>query len=119
MAKLYLGLARARLGPAAAIIDPRHGVAACEENRLTRARQAPTSGPPALAIAELLSYLGHTESSIEAVGVVRDPEQPDWYQGSGLGWKHKTPLAEGIRKTYDWFLANHAVARGLAQGHGA
>jgi carbamoyltransferase len=80
---IYLGLARARLGPAAAIIDPRHGVAACEENRLTRARQAPTSGPPALAIAELLSYLGHTESAIEAVGVVRDPEQPDWHQGSG------------------------------------
>lgn len=83
MAKLCLGIARARLGPAAAIIDPRQGVAACEENRLTRARQAPTSGPPALAIAELLSYLGHTESSIETVGVVRDPEQPDWHQGSG------------------------------------
>lgn len=80
---ICLGLARARLGPAAAIIDPRQGVAACEENRLTRARQAPTSGPPALAIAELLSYLGHTESSIGAVGVVRDPEQPDWHQGSG------------------------------------
>lgn len=82
MAKLCLGLARARLGPAAAILDPRQGMAACEENRLTRARQAPTSGPPALAIAELLSYLGQTESAIGAVGVVSDPEQPDWYQGS-------------------------------------
>ena len=23
-----------------------------------------------------------------------------------LGWKHKTPLREGIQKTYDWFLQN-------------
>ena len=36
-----------------------------------------------------------------------------------LGWKHTIPLAEGIKKTYDWFLANHAVARGLAHGRRA
>jgi GDP-L-fucose synthase len=24
-----------------------------------------------------------------------------------LGWKHKTSLKEGIRKTYEWFLTNH------------
>ncbi len=36
-----------------------------------------------------------------------------------FGWKHKTPLAEGITKTYDWFLANHAALRGVAHGQGA
>ncbi|MDO8678101.1 MAG: GDP-L-fucose synthase [Acidobacteriota bacterium] len=36
-----------------------------------------------------------------------------------LGWKHKIPLAEGIKQTYDWFLQHQSDARGVAQGHGA
>ena len=57
MADLFAGYARARLGPAAALIDVQRGaVAACEENRLTRARQG-TQGPPELAMAELLTFL--------------------------------------------------------------
>jgi GDP-L-fucose synthase len=29
----------------------------------------------------------------------------------GLGWRHRIPLAEGIRSTYQWFLKNQAVVR--------
>jgi GDP-L-fucose synthase len=31
-----------------------------------------------------------------------------------LGWRHRIQLRDGIQSTYDWFLANHAVARGAA-----
>jgi carbamoyltransferase len=79
MAELSLGIARARLGPAAAIIDPDRGLAACEENRLSRARQASTSGPPALAIAELLSFLGRAERNIAITAAVRDENSPQWF----------------------------------------
>lgn len=78
MAALYLGMARARLGPAAALIDTQRGIAACEENRLTRARQAPTVGGPDLAIAELLSFLGRPERDITETAVVRDEDTPPW-----------------------------------------
>ena len=65
MAELFLGTARARLGPAAALIDVERGaVAACEENRLTRAVDAGTAGPPELAVAELLRYLGRKREDI-------------------------------------------------------
>ncbi len=30
-----------------------------------------------------------------------------------LGWRHRMSLGEGIEHTYDWFLANHAHARGI------
>jgi GDP-L-fucose synthase len=30
-----------------------------------------------------------------------------------LGWKHTISLGEGIERTYQWFLANHASARGV------
>lgn len=30
-----------------------------------------------------------------------------------LGWRHRTSLGEGIERTYEWFLANHAEARGV------
>jgi GDP-L-fucose synthase len=33
-----------------------------------------------------------------------------------LGWRHRTSLGEGIESTYEWFLAHHADARGVAQG---
>jgi carbamoyltransferase len=81
MAELHLGIARARLGPAAALIDHQRGIGACEENRLTRARQAPTSGPPMLAITELLSFFGRREADIVETGVVRDEESPQWFGG--------------------------------------
>ena len=37
-----------------------------------------------------------------------------------LGWKHRISLGEGIESTYQWFLTNHASARGVAaaQPHG-
>ncbi len=28
-----------------------------------------------------------------------------------MGWKHKTSLQEGLKKTYDWFLANESAVR--------
>jgi GDP-L-fucose synthase len=31
-----------------------------------------------------------------------------------LGWKHTISLGEGIERTYQWFLANHASARGVS-----
>ncbi|MEY4636296.1 MAG: GDP-L-fucose synthase [Acidobacteriota bacterium] len=30
-----------------------------------------------------------------------------------LGWRHRMSLGEGIEGTYDWFLQNHAEARGV------
>ena len=30
-----------------------------------------------------------------------------------LGWRHRTSLGEGIEQTYNWFLENHANARGM------
>jgi predicted NodU family carbamoyl transferase len=66
MTRVCLGTARARLGPAAALIDlERHAVAACEENRLTRAVDSGTVGPPELAIAELLRFLDRRRDDID------------------------------------------------------
>jgi GDP-L-fucose synthase len=31
-----------------------------------------------------------------------------------LGWKHRISLGEGIEQTYQWFLENHASARGIS-----
>jgi carbamoyltransferase len=84
MAELCLGIARARLGPSAAILDSDRGIAACEENRLTRARQAPTAGPPSHAIAELLAYLGRAEPDLATVAVVRDENSPQWFLGDAV-----------------------------------
>ena len=79
---LVLGMARARVGPAAAFIDGARGlVAACEENRLTRARYAPPPGPPALARAELLAFLERSASDVSAVGVVDDDNNIEWADG--------------------------------------
>jgi GDP-L-fucose synthase len=33
-----------------------------------------------------------------------------------LGWRHRIPLEEGVARTYEWFLAHHAEARGVATG---
>jgi carbamoyltransferase len=82
MAELYLGVARARVGPAAALIEvERTAIAACEENRLTRARHTPTAGPPELALTELLSFVGSSPNDIAAVGVV-DDEAGLWERGT-------------------------------------
>src|SRR5262245_54125245 len=82
MSHLFAGYARARLGPAAALIDVQRGtVAACEENRLTRARQAGTQGPPELALAELLTFLPRTPRDIAARGVVTAEDHADWAAG--------------------------------------
>src|SRR5687767_4923202 len=80
MAEFCLGIARARLGPAASVIRPPEGIAACEENRLTRAQAAPTAGPPALAIAELRAFLKASDEPMSRVAVVRDDDQPEWYR---------------------------------------
>ena len=62
---IFAGTSRARLGPAAALIDTtRQMVAACEENRLTRAVDTGTSEPPRLSIAELLRYIGGDERDV-------------------------------------------------------
>jgi GDP-L-fucose synthase len=31
-----------------------------------------------------------------------------------LGWRHRMSLGEGIEHTYNWFLQNHGVARGVS-----
>jgi carbamoyltransferase len=84
MAELSLGIARARVGPSAAIIDPDRGIAACEENRLSRAREASTSGPPELARAELLQFLGRTDRDIAITAAVRDENSPLWFAGDAV-----------------------------------
>jgi GDP-L-fucose synthase len=33
-----------------------------------------------------------------------------------LGWRHRMSLGEGIEQTYNWFLENHATARGVSAG---
>ena len=57
----------------------------------------------------------------EAVGfqgqIVHDTTKPDGTPRKlldvsklhGLGWKHRIPLVEGIRSTYQWFLENQAL----------
>jgi predicted NodU family carbamoyl transferase len=74
MTGVYIGTARARLGPATAVIDlERVAIAACEENRLTRAVDAGTLGPPELGIAELLRYLGRTRNEVvQTLGVAEE-----------------------------------------------
>jgi carbamoyltransferase len=80
MAGLYLGMARGRMGPAAAVLDGRRGaVGACEENRLTRARVA-TPGRPDLAIAELLEFLHLHLDDVTSVSVVTGAHQREWPQ---------------------------------------
>jgi GDP-L-fucose synthase len=30
-----------------------------------------------------------------------------------LGWRYTTPLEEGLRKTYEWFLHSHSMAKAI------
>ncbi len=106
MGTLYLGMARARQGPAAALLDATSGAAgACEESRLTRARATPSR--PDLAITELLRFLGRTPADIASVSVVRDDDRRDWSQESAAtaidGHRahaayafHSSPYAEAL-----------------------
>jgi GDP-L-fucose synthase len=51
--------------------------------------------------------------------IVYDPTKPDGTPRKlldvsrlhALGWRHKTPLAEGLRATYEWFVTNQAQVR--------
>jgi GDP-L-fucose synthase len=52
--------------------------------------------------------------------IVQDPSKPDGTPRKLLdvtrlhaqGWRHRIPLAEGIRTTYQWFLNHQALLRG-------
>jgi GDP-L-fucose synthase len=62
----------------------------------------------ALLIKEIVEFKGE---------IVYDAEKPDGTPRKlldvsllrSLGWRHKTSLAEGLRKTYDWFLRRKTV----------
>ncbi|MGE3188104.1 MAG: GDP-L-fucose synthase family protein [Vicinamibacterales bacterium] len=57
-----------------------------------------------------------------AATIVLDPSKPDGMLRKrldvsrlhALGWHHRIALPDGIRTTYDWFLAHQDSARGLA-----
>jgi GDP-L-fucose synthase len=57
-----------------------------------------------------------------AASIVYDRSKPDGSPRKlldvsrlhGLGWKHHISLGEGIERTYQWFLENHASARGIS-----
>ena len=36
------------------------------------------------------------------------------YIQTGLGWSAHIPLPQGIRSSYEWFLANQNAARGVS-----
>jgi predicted NodU family carbamoyl transferase len=97
MAELYLGTASARLGPAAALIDVERGaVAACEENRLTRAVDSGTVGPPDLAIAELLRYLNRTRDDIRSSSGVADDGAIDAHLAHATYALHASGLSQPL-----------------------
>lgn len=62
---LTLGVSGSQQGPAAALVGATV-LAACEENRLTRSRQRESAAVPALAVSELLDFLGQTTASIRS-----------------------------------------------------
>ena len=65
-------------------------------------------------LAELVRVIVHPESRL-----VFDTSKPDGMPRKlldvsrlhALGWRHKIGLEEGIRSTYDWFLANQQTLR--------
>ncbi len=65
-------------------------------------------------LAELVRRIVHPTARI-----VYDTSKPDGMPRKlldvsklhGLGWKHQISLGEGIERTYEWFLANHAGLR--------
>jgi carbamoyltransferase len=78
---IFQGIARARLGPAAALVDTEaNAVAACEENRLTRGVDSGAAGPPELATAELLRFLSRQLSDISQSASIDDAGGLDPYR---------------------------------------
>lgn len=57
-----------------------------------------------------------------AANIVYDRSKPDGSPRKlldvsrlhNLGWKHRISLGEGIERTYQWFLENHASVRGIS-----
>ena len=115
MGALYVGTARARLGPAAAIIDvERRAVAACEENRLTRAVDSGTTGPPELAIAELLRYLGRRREDIVSVAGVAEEGVIDPHLAHATYARHASGLMNALvvvcgTEVSAWHLGNRVA----------
>ena len=68
------------------------------------------------ALADMVRRIVHPDATI-----VYDTSKPDGSPRKlldvsrlhALGWRHRTSLGEGIESTYEWFLANHADARGV------
>ena len=67
-------------------------------------------------LAEMVRRIVHPAATI-----VYDRSKPDGTPRKqldvsrlhALGWRHRTSLGEGIEQTYNWFLENHANARGI------
>lgn len=97
MGSLYVGMARARLGPAAAILNAASGaVAACEENRLTRAVDSGTVGPPELSISELLRYLGYERADITKISGVGEDGEVDPHLAHAAYARHASGFVETL-----------------------
>jgi GDP-L-fucose synthase len=70
-------------------------------------------------LAEMIKGIVHPNATI-----VFDPSKPDGTPRKQLdvsrlhevGWRHKIGLADGVKNTYEWFLANRAEARGALVG---
>jgi len=70
-------------------------------------------------LAELVREVVYPEAEI-----IFDATKPDGmprklldvHRLNDLGWTASISLREGIRSTYEWFVANHATARGTALG---
>jgi GDP-L-fucose synthase len=68
-------------------------------------------------LAETVRRVVHPDATI-----VYDTSKPDGAPRKlldvsrlhALGWRHRMSLGEGIEHTYNWFLANHATARGMS-----
>jgi GDP-L-fucose synthase len=66
-------------------------------------------------LAEMVRAIVHPDAEL-----VFDPSKPDGAPRKLLdvtrlhdvGWRHKIDLAEGVKSTYEWFLAHRADARG-------
>src|SRR5688500_12174341 len=117
MAELYLGTARARLGPAAALIDSDRGVvAACEENRLTRALEAATTEPPDRATDELLRFMNRRREDIARAGGVGDEGDIDAHLAHAEYAFRASGFDEAVVLVCEAHLARGWTAWTFAQG---